>query len=102
MSKRPLGLSKSKGKGSTAPTSKKQKIAHEEEDPQSLDDDWDDLQELFARANATFLKGGRYSLFALTQLALTKTVQTCLELFRFFVVLRTNVIEYKETPVKGS
>jgi len=60
MSKRPLGLSKSKGKASAAPTSKKQKIAHEAEDSQSLEDDWEDLQELFARANTAFIRGGTY------------------------------------------
>lgn len=66
MPKRPLGLSKSKGKGSAAPVSKKQKTTHEVEDSQSLKDDWEDLQELFARANATFVKGGTYCFGPLT------------------------------------
>jgi hypothetical protein len=101
MSKRPLGLSKSKGKGSAALTSKKQKIAHEAEDSQSSEDDWEDLQELFARANATFIKGGKYY-FRPSQLMLTRTTQISLQLFRSSVVWCTNATEYKEMPARKS
>lgn len=58
--KRPLGLAKAKASKGDGSASKKQKVSDDiasEESPQSLAEDWEDLQELFGRAISTFLKG---------------------------------------------
>lgn len=60
MSKRPRGLAKTKEKKrASSPPPKKQKL--DDEEAPILADDWEDLQELFARAINTFMKGGQYS-----------------------------------------